>query len=297
MKLELDFSPQKLALSLGNPVIREGGGEPYSGGYEVTPSAETQTLETAGKKLSQDVTINPIPQGWYNTLKRGIIRPDAELVESWSYDKLWIAEEGETLPAYSTTATTLRASEQLTVTHEWDLENYKYLCLMRGLVIPLYNTDNVARGRVEWSMSNTAYELVCADAGAFRALVDPTASYRSPTLAWITAGGAVYRMPYFTNSLGQLSVYSATSYGLWVTMVAPSYASGALYINSPSLTFRCQANVFDKPFYEALTDIRFQWKIELWREPVGSLDYNGWTANQELDHILGCVYSPTHKLT
>lgn len=297
MKLELDFSPQKLALSLGNPVIREGGGEPYSGGYEVTPSAETQTLETAGKKLSQDVTINPIPQGWYNTLKRGIIRPDAELVESWSYDKLWIAEEGETLPAYSTTATTLRASEQLTVTHEWDLENYKYLCLMRGLVIPLYNTDNVARGRVEWSMSNTAYELVCADAGAFRALVDPTVSYRSPTLAWITAGGAVYRMPYFTNSLGQLSVYSATSYGLWVTMVAPSYASGALYINSPSLTFRCQANVFDKPFYEALTDIRFQWKIELWREPVGSLDYNGWTANQELDHILGCVYSPTHKLT
>lgn len=295
--MNVQINAPRMGVGFGSPIIREGGGEPYSGAYEVTPSTETQTLATTNKKLSQDVTINPIPQGWYNTLKRGIIRPDAEKVETWSYDKLWVAEEGETLPAYSTTATTLKASEQLTVTHEWDLDNFKYCVLMRGLVIPFYNTDNIARGRVEWSMSNIAHELVCSEADAFRALVDPTASYRSPALAWVTAGGAVYRMPYFTNSLGQLSVYSATSYGLWVTMVAPSYASGALYINSPNLTFRCQANVFDKPFYEALTDIRFQWVIELWREPIGSLNYNGWTANQELDHILECVYSTTHKLT
>lgn len=297
MKLELEFSPQKLDLSLGNPIIREGGGDPYTGEYEVTPSAATQTLETANKKLSQDVTINPIPQGWYNILKRGIIRPDAKLVETWSYDKLWVAEEGETLPAYSTTATTLKASEQLTVTHEWDLDNYKYCVLMRGCAIPFYNTDNIARGRVELSISNTAYELVCTEAGDFRTFVDPTIASRSPVLAWVTSGGTVYRMPYFTNSLGQLGIYAATSYGIWVTMVSPSYASGALYINSPNLTFRCQANVFDQPFYEALTDIRFQWVIELWREPIGSLNYNGWTANQELDHILECVYSTTHKLT
>ena len=94
-----------MGVGFGSPIIREGGGEPYSGAYEVTPSTETQTLATTNKKLSQDVTINPIPQGWYNTLKRGIIRPDAEKVETWSYDKLWVAEEGETLPAYSTTAT------------------------------------------------------------------------------------------------------------------------------------------------------------------------------------------------
>ena len=295
--MEVKINAPSMGVGFSNPVIRDGGGEPYTGEYTVTPSAETQTLATTNKKLSDDVTVNPIPQGWFNTLKRGIIRPDAEKVETWSYDKLWVAEEGNTLPAYSTTAVTLKASEQLEITHEWDLENYKYLVLVRGLVIPFYNTDSIARGRVEWSMSNTAYELVCAEADSFHALVDPTASYRAPTLAWLAAGGAVYRMPYFTNSLGQLSVYSATSYGIWVTTVAPSYASGELYINSPNLTLRCQANVFDRPFYEALTDIRFQWVIELWREPVGSLNYNGWTANQELDHILNCVYSTTHKLT
>ena len=207
-----------MGVGFSSPIIREGGGGPYTGDYTVTPSAETQTLPTTNKKLSQDVTVNPIPSGWYNALKAGVIRPDAEKVETWSYDKLWIAEEGGTLPAYSTTATTLKASEQLTVTHEWDLDNFKYCVLMRGLVIPFYNTDSIARGRVEWSMSNIAYELVCADAGAFRALVDPTASYRSPTLAWLTAGGAVYRMPYFTNGAGALSVYSATSYGLWAKL-------------------------------------------------------------------------------
>lgn len=229
-------------------------------------------------------------------MQRSILRPDAELVETWSYDKLWLAEEGGTLPAYSTTAQTLKASEQLDVMHEWDLGNYKYFVLERGLVIPIYNTDEIGRGRPEWSSSNCAYEFFYPERGAFHALVDPTKSYGSIALTWVTAGGVLYRMPYFTNTSGALSVYSATSYGVWINMVMPSYGSGQVRINSPQFTLRCQPNVFDQPFYEALDDIRFQWIIELWREPVGSLDYDGWTVNQELDHILDCVYSNDHKL-
>ena len=230
-------------------------------------------------------------------MQRSILRPDAELVETWTYDKLWIEDEGNTLPAYSTTAQTLKASEELEVTHEWDLENYKYFVLERGLVIPIYNTDEIGRGRAEWSLSNCAYELVYPEEGTFHALVDPTKSYDSVAMSWTVSGGAFYRMPYFTNASGTLSVYSATSYGLWIGMVAPYYASGQVGIRSPQFTLRCQANVFDKTFYEALDDIRFQWVIELWREPVGSLNYNGWVTNQELDHILECVYSTDHKLT
>lgn len=235
--------------------------------------------------------ITNVPQ-----MQRSILRPDAVKVETWNYDKLWIAEEKETLPAYSTTAVTLKASEQLTVTHEWDLDNYKYFLLIRSLVIPIYNTNTIARGRVEWSESNAAYELVYPDSNRFRALVDPTKSYSSKALGWAASGGSFYRMPYFTNAVGQLSVYSATSYGIWCNISAPSYASGELKINSPILQLRCQANVFDQPFYEALDDIRFQWVIELWREPVGSLGYDGWVANQEFEKILDCVYSTDHKL-
>lgn len=243
-----------------------------------------------------ETAIAAIPSGTV-TLKMGVMRPDAELVETWSYDKLWIAEEGETLPAYSTTAVTLKASEQLEVEHEWELDDYKYFVTARTLVIPLYNTDTIARGRVEWSETHGAWELVYPDSGAFHALVDPSKGYGSRALGWVASGGNMSRMPFFSNSLGTMSVYSANSYGVWCTAQMPTYASGKLSINSPAFTLRCQANVFDQPFYEALTDIRFQWIIELWREPIGSLNLDGWSANQQLDHIFDCVYSSSHKLT
>ena len=37
---------------------------PYEGDYTVTPSASTQTLSTAGMKMTGDVTINPIPSNY-----------------------------------------------------------------------------------------------------------------------------------------------------------------------------------------------------------------------------------------
>lgn len=297
--------------SVANAIRTKGGTSASmafpSGFVSAVNAIPTGTFPTGTKQISiiQNGTVTEDVTNYANAeittnvpqMQRAILRPDAVKVETWSYDKLWIEDEGETLPAYSTTAQTLKASEQLNITHEFDLDNYKYFVLERGLVIPIYNTDTIARGRPEWSLSNCAYELVYPERGAFRALVDPTKSYGSVALSWVTTGGAFYRMPYFTSTTGSLSVYAATSYGVWIGMVVPSYGSGAVQINSPQFTLRCQPNVFDQPFYEALDDIRFQWIIELWREPVGSLDYNGWVANQELDKILECVYSTDHKLT
>ena len=36
----------------------------YDGPYSVTPSAEAQTLETNGKRMTGDVTIGPIPSNY-----------------------------------------------------------------------------------------------------------------------------------------------------------------------------------------------------------------------------------------
>ncbi len=36
----------------------------YTGSYTVTASAETQTLETNGLVMSEDITINPIPNNY-----------------------------------------------------------------------------------------------------------------------------------------------------------------------------------------------------------------------------------------
>ena len=36
----------------------------YDGSYEFTPSADEQTVQTRGKRLTQDITINPIPNNY-----------------------------------------------------------------------------------------------------------------------------------------------------------------------------------------------------------------------------------------
>ena len=38
--------------------------DPYTGEYEVTPSAESQALDTIGKRLTANVVINPIPSNY-----------------------------------------------------------------------------------------------------------------------------------------------------------------------------------------------------------------------------------------
>lgn len=38
--------------------------EPYGGSYEVTPTLETQTLQTENKLMERNVVINPIPSNY-----------------------------------------------------------------------------------------------------------------------------------------------------------------------------------------------------------------------------------------
>ena len=39
-------------------------GQTYEGPYSVTPSQQTQTLETAGRLMTGDVVVNPIPSNY-----------------------------------------------------------------------------------------------------------------------------------------------------------------------------------------------------------------------------------------
>ena len=74
MKLTATFRPQAVTISvdevnmgvtLGTPVVKEYVDvQTYTGEYEVTPSAETQTLNTAGLRLTRPVMVNPIPQNY-----------------------------------------------------------------------------------------------------------------------------------------------------------------------------------------------------------------------------------------
>lgn len=75
MKLTAVFKPPQvvsvsvnadtMGVTLGNPIVKEYVDvQTYTGEYEVTPSAETQTLNTDGLRLTRNVTVNPIPQNY-----------------------------------------------------------------------------------------------------------------------------------------------------------------------------------------------------------------------------------------
>ena len=74
MRLKASFTPQKLTVSFKNTQANISTSsqitrsfvdrDPYTGAYEVTPSGETQTLETENKRMTDNVTINPIPNNY-----------------------------------------------------------------------------------------------------------------------------------------------------------------------------------------------------------------------------------------
>ena len=74
MRLKASFTPQTLTVSFNNTQANISTSsqitrdfvdrEPYTGAYEVTPSGETQTLETENKRMTGNVTINPIPNNY-----------------------------------------------------------------------------------------------------------------------------------------------------------------------------------------------------------------------------------------
>ena len=74
MILKASFTPQTLTVSFNNTQANISTSsqitrdfvdrDPYTGAYEVTPSGETQALETYNKRMTGNVTINPIPNNY-----------------------------------------------------------------------------------------------------------------------------------------------------------------------------------------------------------------------------------------
>ena len=63
--LRVRFRPQSMGVSTGIPVARDYvERDPYEGDYEITPTDETQVLQTAGKWDRENITIKPIPSNY-----------------------------------------------------------------------------------------------------------------------------------------------------------------------------------------------------------------------------------------
>ena len=249
-----------------------------------------------------DITGTYEGSGGTATLKMGVVRPDAELVQTWSDDYLVHTDKEVTIPTYSTSTTTLVAAAAQTTKPTLSTASYRYYILERFLTIPQYSISTKAAGRQEYHWSSYCYEIVYLPASSVQALVDTT-KYTSRNNVVFAAGGQIRQL--YWSSATALSLYTSTSYGVTQVVTAPTVSSGTsasptITVTAPSCTIRGSSTYLAQTYYNAITDIRCQYIIELYRVPLDTTStygIDGWGLYSQTRHILDCVQGSTHKLT
>ena len=63
--VSVEINTGGLAIGTGMPVARDyEERDPYEGEYTITPSTETQVLSTRNLRMTDNVTVEPIPQNY-----------------------------------------------------------------------------------------------------------------------------------------------------------------------------------------------------------------------------------------
>lgn len=224
-------------------------------------------------------------------MKFGVIRPDAELLQSYTYDKLLVSDNVGTWPAYSTTNKTLLSSANLSPTITMSYEDYHYYVLERMYVYPIYNTNTVGAGREEYHFSSLCYEIAQTQENIFYAMNGTPYGTRVFTIS----GEPVGRLIHWTSS-SAMAGYNGTAQGLMINPVAPTASSGVLTIKSPSVTVKGSSTYLSSTYFGAVTDCRIQYIIEVYRVSNES-DLIGWGNTQQLLRMASCLNSSSHTLT
>lgn len=272
-------------------VLQTGGG---SADF-ADPSPTTATAEdvAAGKTFLTDTGVLVEGTSRGGKLIPYAIRPDAVLVSSWTADEMVVADRGAKLTTYSTSAHTLLVADTLGTRSIPATEPVDYYVTMRILTIPIYSVTTKAKGREEYQWSSYLYDFANIPANSMKALLDGT-KYGSATTS-ITSCGLVREL-YWTSGTA-LGVYTATTYGLSQIVTPPAISGTTLTIKSPYVSIRGHATYLTSTYYNAITDIRRQYVIELWQAPRMSLNVDAWGTRQQTLHIIDCVNKTNHKLT
>lgn len=274
-----------------------------------TPGTLTATGNTQYqmyKRTSDDLTVNgqtvTAPLGYYPQdasksvpiiLKPTVMRPDAELIQTYSYDKHAVADEGITLPAYTTTAQTLKASANLSPTITMNADDYTFFIVERFLSIPEYNVTSVAKGRQEYTYCTYLYDLTRVPANTVKTIDGAKAiTSVSNLISTMTS----YRELYWSSGTA-ITLYGSNAYGCYQTPTAPTFSGTTLTIKSPALGERGSTSYFTSTYMNAVTDIRYQYIIDVYKAPKQAMNIDGWITNELVNHILECANSNTHKLT
>ena len=267
----------------------------YVNGVKVTGTGQSggiEIVETPDSHGGTIIEINGTPS--VATLNPWVMRPDAARVYTLSYDKYIVADEGVTFPAYTTTSQTLKASQTISPTVARDPANYNYYVAERALSIPEYSVTTKNKGRVEYSFASAFYEIVDYPANTISALLNNT---KVTALSYsIFSAGNNAGLVYWSSETA-LARYSSAAYGVAQTITGPTCTASAITIKTPALITRGHTTYFTNTYMNAVTDVRYQYIIEVYRAPKEHLSFDGWGLYNMSEHVMDCVHSSTRKLT
>ena len=230
--------------------------------------------------------------GGGGTPKLGVLNPNAQLVKSWTYDKRIVQDEGITIPAYSTSEQTLKARDAIETVSSNDLDytNYYYAVAYRGLVTPEYNISTIDRGRQEFYSQVAYYEIYSVD-GTYKGYTPYQLEKNMYYIANIYRTGAWF----YSNQFR----YTNSSYGCMMKINATNVtlSNGSIVLNSPDFVMSGNVGYFSSTYWNALTDIRYQYIIDLYRVPTSGSNVNGFNITSLGSHIMECVNSASGTLT
>lgn len=237
--------------------------------------------------------IAAIPAG-QTILTEATVRPDAEKIASYAYDKRLVEDEEIAIPAYTTTATTLKAAETLTSALSISYTAYDYRFLTKMLATPIYAEGTaIATGHVEYWAGILMHDLVEVPSGNFIAASGK--AYTSRTSAFYQSG-AFYRVFYWSSS-SAVTTYGTSTYSTYMTASAPTVSSSKITLKSPALMIRGHSTYLRSSVWSTIADIRYQYIVEAYRVPKGNLNLDGWGSRQAFLHVLDDVNNNDGTLT
>lgn len=270
-----------------------GGTAPF---HDTTIATATAPDVSNGKTFfgANGLEVGTGSGGGSYTIPMGGIRPDAELVKTWTYDKLVVTDEKVTIPAYSTTNVALVASADID-TYVVNHANYAYIVVERILSIPIYKASYTGgAGKEEYVFSAISYELVYAPSNYY-ATLDGSKAYATANPAFATHG-QYSRFIRWSNAT-TLALYTSAAYGVGHTYNTPTIvANGTMTIKSPTFQIRGHATYLPEALYSQVDDIRNQYVIELWRVPKDPAKVNGYDIYSCVDSIVNDIKNNNFKL-
>lgn len=271
-----------------------------SGILTASGNTQYQMYKRTSDDLTQSAGTITAPLGYYPqnasktiNLKPTVLRPDAQLVQSYTFDQMAVDDLELTIPAYTTTAQSLKATSNLSPTVTVDLDTETFYVVERFLTIPEYSITTVGKARQEYTYCIYCYEVARVPANTFKS-IDGSKTVTSATNIISTMSS--YREVYWSSTTA-ITAYASNAYGAYQTPTAPSMSGTTLTIKTPVLGIRGSTSYFTSTYMNAVTDIRYQYVIDVYKAPKEALGLDGWISNEVVNHILDCVNSTTHKLT